>query len=177
MATNDRCSSSPPILARVFARAGWSKSMVRAALFEHARIPAWRFEKLIGEWSNLTPGRRTLVELVAEGGAASGVSPSPTTPTVPSRSVTAPDKIMIAVAGDPNRTNAYVMSHDGPHGDWTAKVIDRSRSEDLACIVPPPPIRRLSGPGPTANGNDPHANRPHRLSASPRTMVRPWPIW
>ena len=38
-----------PMLARVFARAGWSKERVRVALFEHARIPAWKFEKLIGE--------------------------------------------------------------------------------------------------------------------------------
>ena len=40
--------------------------------------------------------------------------------------VTSPDKFLIAVAGDPNRTNAYAMSHDGPHGDWTAARIDRT---------------------------------------------------
>ncbi|RLE24809.1 MAG: hypothetical protein DRJ50_04125, partial [Actinobacteria bacterium] len=56
-----------PNLARTFARAGWSKHDVKQALFEQARIPAWRFEKLIGEWSNLTAGRRRLVDLVAEG--------------------------------------------------------------------------------------------------------------
>ena len=56
-----------PILARVFASAGWSKPDVQAGLFEHARIPAWRFEKLIGEWSNLTMGRRPLTELAADG--------------------------------------------------------------------------------------------------------------
>jgi hypothetical protein len=45
--------------------------------------------------------------------------------------VTSPDKLMIAVAGDPNRTNAYVFSNDGAHGDWTSKAIDRAYSTDL----------------------------------------------
>ena len=45
-------------------------------------------------------------------------------------------KFLIAVAGDPNRANAFVMSHDGPHGDWTARQIDRTPSTDLLCRVP-----------------------------------------
>ena len=49
--------------------------------------------------------------------------------------VTAPDRFVIAVAGDPNRANAYVMSNDGPHGYWTSKPIDRSYSEDLVCRI------------------------------------------
>ena len=52
-----------PPLPRTFADAGWTEDDVRTALFEHARIPAWRFEKLIREWSDLTSGRRTLVGL------------------------------------------------------------------------------------------------------------------
>ena len=42
---------------------------------------------------------------------------------------------MIAVAGDPTRTNAYVLSNDGPHGDYTAKRVDRSASDDLVCRI------------------------------------------
>lgn len=123
-----------PIIARVFGRAGWSKDDVRNALFEHARIPAWKFEKLIGEWSNLTTGRRTLFELAGDGlvppAFAESSDPNRLVPIV-----TSPDKFVIAVAGDPNRMNAYVMSHDGPHGDWTSKRIDRSFSNDLVCRV------------------------------------------
>jgi len=37
--------------------------------------------------------------------------------------VTEPIRITIAVAGDPARANAYVFSHDGPHGGVTAKPI------------------------------------------------------
>ena len=123
-----------PVLARVFGRAGWSKVKVQQALYEHARIPAWRFEKLIGEWTNLTAGRRTLVELVRDGLVsqefAETSDPDRLVPIV-----TSPDKLMIAVAGDPNRTNAYVFSNDGAHGDWTSKTIDRTHSTDLVCRV------------------------------------------
>lgn len=123
-----------PVLARVFATAGWSKDDVRRALFEHARLPAWKFEKLIGEWSNLTAGRRRLVDLAAAGlvPPVFGESDDPER-LVPI--VTEPSKFLIAVAGDPNRTNAYVMSHDGPHGDWTAARIDRSFASDLVCRI------------------------------------------
>jgi len=124
-----------PLLARVFARAGWSKRDVRTALFQQARIPASKFERLIGEWSNLTAGRRRLTDLVAEGLLppvyAESDDPDRLVPVA-----TDPSKFMVAVAGDPNRANAFVMSHDGPHGDWTARQIDRTPSADLLCRVP-----------------------------------------
>lgn len=124
-----------PILARIFANAGWSKDDVKVGLFEHARIPAWRFEKLIGEWSNLTAGRQPLTALAAQGHVppvfAESDDPSRLVPVV-----TEPSKFMIAVAGDPTRTNAYVLANDGPHGDYTTKRIDRSFSSDLLCEVP-----------------------------------------
>ena len=123
-----------PVLARIFGRAGWSKDDVRAALFLCARLPAWKFEALIGAWSNLTAGRRRLIDLAAEGlvPPVFGESDDPDR-MVPI--VTSPDKFLIAVAGDPNRTNAYAMSHDGPHGDWTAARIDRTYSNDLVCRI------------------------------------------
>ena len=49
--------------------------------------------------------------------------------------VTRPERFMIAVAGDPNRTNAYALSNDGPHGWWTAKRIDHTPASDLVCQV------------------------------------------
>jgi hypothetical protein len=123
-----------PVLARVFARAGWSKDDVRQALYEQARTPAWRFEHLIGTWSNLTAGRRRLVDLAAGGlvppDVGLGDDPDRLVPIV-----TAPDRFLIAVAGDPSRTNAYVMSNDGPHGYWTAKPIDRAYAQDLVCRI------------------------------------------
>jgi hypothetical protein len=124
-----------PVLARTFARAGWSKADVQQALFGHARIPARVFEALIGEWSNLTAGRRRLVDLVADGELpqvfAESSDPDRLVPIVGS-----PERFMIAVAGDPNRTNAYALANDGPHGWWTTKSVDLSFSTDLACQVP-----------------------------------------
>jgi len=123
-----------PVLARTFASHGWSKAMVRAGLFEHARIPAETFEKMIGEWSNLTAGRRRLVDLVEEGLLpevfAESDDPQRLVPIV-----TRPERVLIAVAGDPNRTNAYAMSNDGPHGWWTTKQIDFETPDDLVCKI------------------------------------------
>jgi hypothetical protein len=124
-----------PVLARIFASAGWSKDDVRSALFEHARIPAWKFESYIGAWSNLTAGRRTLFELAAKelvpAVFAESDDPNRLVPLV-----TSPDRFLLAVAGDPNRTNAYVMSNDGPHGMWTTKPVAFRASDDLVCAVP-----------------------------------------
>jgi hypothetical protein len=123
-----------PVLARVFGRAGWSKDDVRRALFHAARVPASTFERLIGEWSNLTAGRPRLSELAAAGLVpavfAESDEPDRLVPIV-----TSPSHFVLAVAGDPHRTNAYVMSNDGPHGDWTSRRIDRGRSDDLVCRV------------------------------------------
>lgn len=111
-----------PILARVFSGAGWTQDQLREALFEHARIPAWKFEHYIGEWSNLVPGRRTLVDLVnfrkLPRVFAESTDPDRLVPIV-----TAASCFDIAVAGDPYRTNAYALSSDGPHGFPTAKRI------------------------------------------------------
>jgi len=124
-----------PILARTVARAGWSKADLAEALAVAASIPAWRYESLIGAWSNLTPGRRTLVDLVADGHLPEAFARSDD-PERPVPIVTDPANIVIAVAGDPNRTNAYAFANDGPHGDWTAKAINRAPSLDLVCHVP-----------------------------------------
>ncbi len=123
-----------PILARTFAGAGMSKGDVQQQLFEHARIPAATFEAMIGEWSNLTAGRPKLVDLVADGVIpevfAESEDPNRLVPVV-----TKPERLLIAVAGDPNRTNAYAFSNDGPHGWWTTKQIDFSPSTDLICSI------------------------------------------
>jgi hypothetical protein len=111
-----------PILARIFGKAGWTADDVRQALWERARIPARTFESLIGEWSNLTAGRRTLVDLVnfrkLPRVFAESDNPDRLVPITLDASC-----IDLAVAGDPSRTNAYVLSNDGPHGFPTSKRI------------------------------------------------------
>ena len=111
-----------PVLAETMAKSGWSKQDVKNYFFDHARMPAWKFEKYIGEWSNLVPGRRTLVDLVNLGKApevfAESSDPNRLVPIVCN-----PDDFMIAVAGDPLRTNAYVFAHNGMLGYPTSKSI------------------------------------------------------
>ena len=111
-----------PILAQTLARAGLTKQDVKRRLFEHARIPARKFERYIGEWTNLAPGRPTLGDLVKRGRAAAIFAES----NDPERLVPVvekPQDIMIAVSGDPLRTNAYVFAHNGILGFPTTKPV------------------------------------------------------
>ena len=111
-----------PILAQTLARAGLSKQDVQRRLFEHARIPAWKFERYIGEWTNLAPGRPSLHDLVRRGRAAAIFAESDD----PNRLVPVVEKaedIMVAVSGDPLRTNAYVFAHNGILGYPVTKPI------------------------------------------------------
>ena len=111
-----------PILAQTLARAGLSKQDVQRQLFQHARIPARQFERYTGEWTNLLPGRPSLRDLVKRGRAAAVFAESDD----PERLVPVVEKaedIMIAVSGDPLRTNAYVFAHNGILGYTTTKPI------------------------------------------------------
>jgi hypothetical protein len=116
-----------PILAETLARAGLSKPDVQRRLFEHARIPAWKFERYIGGWTNFTPGRPTLVDLARRGRApalfAESDDPNRLVPVVAKA-----EDIMIAVSGDPLRTNAYVFAHNGILGYPTTKPIASRRN-------------------------------------------------
>jgi hypothetical protein len=111
-----------PILAQTLARGGLTKQDVQRRLFEHARIPASRFERYIGEWTNLAPGRPTLRDLVKRGRAApifaESDDPHRLVPVVARA-----EDIMIAVSGDPLRTNAYVFAHNGILGFPTTKPV------------------------------------------------------
>jgi hypothetical protein len=111
-----------PLIAGMIARSGWSKDDVRQWLYEHARMPARRFENLMSGWTNLVPGRRSLYELARLGKApkAFGQSNDPDR-LVPV--VVKPQDILIAVSGDPLRSNCYVMPHNGMLGYTTTKPI------------------------------------------------------
>ena len=113
-----------PILAETIAGSGWSKADLQEALFARARVPASRFEDYIGHWTNLVPGRRRLVDFVnlrkADPQFATSKDPDRMVPIVGQ-----PDHILIGVAGDPLRTNAYVFAHNGMLGFPVAHGIER----------------------------------------------------
>ncbi len=123
-----------PLLAQTFADAGWGLAHVQGALFEQARIPARSFERFVGEWTNLTAGQPKLTDLVRTRTLpdvfAASEDPNRLVPIV-----TRPQRLLVAVAGDPNRANAYAFSNDGPHGWWTAKRIDHTPASDLVCDI------------------------------------------
>jgi hypothetical protein len=108
-----------PCIAEVLAKSGNSRQDVKQHMYEHARIPAWKFEQL-GKWTNLHTC--TLGELVDAGIAPKQFSES----TDPNRMipiVCSPDDFMITVSGDPLRNNAYAFIHNGEFGFRTSKKI------------------------------------------------------
>ncbi|MFV0294933.1 MAG: UGSC family (seleno)protein [Hyphomicrobiaceae bacterium] len=110
-----------PLIAEAIAKAGYSKEDLQDDLFEHARIPAHQFEKYLWGWTNLVPGKRTLNDWVRLGKAPrvfAGTDPDRLVPVV-----TKPEHIMIAVAGDPMRSNCQLLVHNGMLGFPTTKPI------------------------------------------------------
>jgi hypothetical protein len=111
-----------PILAETIAKSGFSKRDVKQYLFDHARIPARKFEQYIGKYTHFIPDNRTLVDLVNMGKAprvfAASDDPDRMVPIVGKT-----EDFLIAVSGDPLRTNAYVFVHNGILGYTTSKAI------------------------------------------------------
>jgi hypothetical protein len=111
-----------PILAETLAKGGLDKGALKQRLFELVRMPAWQFERYIGDWTNLVPGRPTLSSLVKAGLIppvfAESEDPDRLVPIV-----CRAEDLMVAVSGDPLRTNAYAFAHNGILGYPTTKPI------------------------------------------------------
>jgi hypothetical protein len=110
-----------PVLAETIAAAGWSKRRVKEYLFEHARLSAGEVELMRRDWKR-HPGW-SLVDEVNKGEmphffAESG-DPNRLVPVVWD-----PEHFVIAVTGDPLRTNAYVFAHNGRLGFPVTKRIE-----------------------------------------------------
>jgi hypothetical protein len=111
-----------PIIAETIAKSGWTKKDVKRYLYEHARMPAWKVEKILGQWTMNIPEGATLCELVKSGIAPKQFCES----SDPNRMVPivcSPDDFQITVSGDPGRSNAYVFIHNGFMGMTTSKLI------------------------------------------------------
>jgi len=109
-----------PIIAETIAKAGWSKADVKRYLFDHARRPAWDFERQLRVWNirgvwdlkdDATHGRIPPVFHESD-------DPNRMVPIV-----WEPEDFMIAVAGDPLRNNAYVFAHNAFLGYPVGKQI------------------------------------------------------
>jgi len=111
-----------PILAETLAKAGLDKAALKQRLFELCRIPAWQFERYIGDWTNLVPGRPTLRALV-KAGIIPDVFAESDDPERLVPIVCRAEDLMVAVSGDPLRTNAYAFAHNGILGYPTTKPV------------------------------------------------------
>jgi hypothetical protein len=109
-----------PIIAQTLAKAGWSKLDVKRYIYEHARRPAWEFQRQLRDWNirgvwdlteDVKAGRIPKVFLESE-------DPNRMVPIV-----WKPEDYMIAVSGDPMRNNAYVFAHNGFLGYPVGKKI------------------------------------------------------
>ena len=110
-----------PIIAETIARAGWSKQDVQRYFFQHARIPAWQFERLQRDWR-----QRPIWNLADE--AAKGRIPRElfAASDDPNRMIPlvwSPEHFMIVVTGDPLRTSCYVFGHNGRLGFPVTKKV------------------------------------------------------
>jgi hypothetical protein len=111
-----------PILAETLAKGGLDKAALKQRLFDLVRMPAWQFERYIGDWTNLVPGRPSLTGLVKAGLIppvfAESDDPERLVPIV-----CRAEDLMVAVSGDPLRTNAYAFAHNGILGYPTTKAV------------------------------------------------------
>lgn len=114
-----------PVLAETIANGGWSKADLKRRLWELARIPAWKFEHYLGEWTNIVPGRRTLQDVANLGMAPRALFAASADRDRLVPITQRPEDLMIAVTGDPLRTNAYVFAHNGMLGFPTTKAVRR----------------------------------------------------
>ena len=111
-----------PIIAETIAGWGWSKDDVKRYLFDHARIPAWQFERFMRDWN-----KRPIWNLGEEvrAGRMPSVFAESEDPERMVPLVWAPEHYMIAVTGDPLRTNVYIYAQNGQLGFTVARKISR----------------------------------------------------
>jgi hypothetical protein len=114
-----------PIIAQTIARWGWSKDDLKRHLFEHARLPAHQYERILRDWTmkpiwNLEEEVRLgrVPRLFLESDDPQRMVPL----------VWEPDDYMIVVTGDPARNSAYVFAHNGVLGYPVTKKIEAAPS-------------------------------------------------
>ncbi len=111
-----------PIIAETIAGAGWSKQDVKRFLFEHARMPAWQFERLLRDWTHKPIWN--LTEEAQRGNIPKDLFAASDDPERLVPIVWSPDHFMLLVTGDPLRTSGYAFGHNGQLGFPVAKKVD-----------------------------------------------------
>lgn len=110
-----------PIVAKTIARAGWSKRDVKTFLFDHARMRAWEFERLLRDW--VQKPIWNLTEEAERGNIPKDLYAASQDPDRMVPIVWSPDHIMLLVTGDPLRPSGYMFGQNGQLGFPVAKRI------------------------------------------------------
>ena len=109
-----------PIIAETIAGWGWSRADLKRHLFEHARIPAREFERILRDWTQ-KPTWNLAEE--ARAGRIPKVFHESDDPNRKVPLVWKPEDYMLAVTGDLTRNSVYVFAHNGVLGYPVAKRI------------------------------------------------------
>ena len=109
-----------PIIAETIAASGWSKKRLRQHLFDHARIPAHQFERILRDWT-----QKPTWNLAEEHGAGripkvfhESDDPNRLVPLV-----WKPEDYLVTVTGDLTRNSIYIFAHNGVLGFPVAKKV------------------------------------------------------
>ena len=109
-----------PIIAETIAGWGWSKRDLKRHLFDHARIPAHQFERILRDWTQ-KPTWNLPEE--AKAGRIPKVFHASDDPNRMVPLVWKPEDYMLAVTGDLTRNSVYIFAHNGVLGYPVAKRI------------------------------------------------------
>jgi len=109
-----------PIIAETVAGWGWSKLDFKRHLFEHARISAREFERILRDWT-----QKPVWNLAEEekAGRIPKVFHASDDPERLVPLVWKPEDYMVAVTGDLTRNSIYIFAHNGVLGYPVAKRI------------------------------------------------------
>jgi len=114
-----------PIIAETIAGWGWSKRDLKRHLFDHARIPAHQFERILRDWTQ-KPTWNLAEE--AKAGRIPEVFHASDDPDRMVPLVWKPEDYMLAVTGDLTRNSVYIFAHNGVLGYPVAKRIRLPRT-------------------------------------------------
>ncbi len=109
-----------PIIAETIAGWGWSKRDLKRHLFDHARIPAHQFERILRDWTQKPTWNLTEE---AKAGRIPKVFHASDDPDRMVPLVWKPEDYMLAVTGDLTRNSVYIFAHNGVLGYPVAKRI------------------------------------------------------
>jgi hypothetical protein len=109
-----------PIIAETIAGWGWSRADLKRHLFDHARIPAREFERILRDWTQ-KPTWNLAEE--ARAGRIPNVFHESDDPNRRVPLTWKPEDYMLAVTGDLTRNSVYVFAHNGVLGYPVAKRI------------------------------------------------------